>query len=89
MNLQSISSNFLKYGLVSFPLLLVVGPLIAEIYLITIVIFFSIKMIKEKNLIFYRNRFLIFFILFFISTIYSTLSNFYNLESTIGAIFYF
>ena len=89
MNLEYNHLSFLKYGLVIFPLLLLLGPLVSELFLISIVIFFVFQIIKEKNIIFYKNKFLIFFTLFYLSTIYSTLSNFYNLESTIGAIFYF
>ena len=89
MNSENILSKFFKYGVIFFPLLLLVGPLVSELFLISIIIFFLFQIIKEKNSIFYKNKFLIFFSLFYISTVYSTLLNFYHLNNTIGAIFYF
>ena len=90
MNSQYNISNLLfGYGIVFFPLLLLVGPLVSELFLISIVIFSIYGIIKEKNEIFYKNRFLIFFSLFYISTIYSTLANYYNWDATISSIFYF
>ena len=89
MNSENILSKFFKYGVIFFPLLLLVGPLVSELFLISIIIFFLFQIIKEKNFVFYKNKFLIFFLLFYISTVYSTLLNFYHFNSTIGAIFYF
>ncbi len=89
MNSDYNLSIFLKYGLISFPLLLLVGPLISELFLIFIIIFSSLKIMRDRDIIFYKNKFLIFFILFFISTVFSSLINFHNLNNTIGAIFYF
>ena len=80
---------FFGYGLVFFPLLLLIGPLISELFLISIVVFSIFYIIKKKKKKFYQNRFLFFFILFYISTIYSTLLNYYNLDSSISGIFYF
>ena len=80
---------FFGYGLVFFPLLLLIGPLISELFLISIVVFSIFYIIKKKRKKFYQNRFLFFFILFYISTIYSTLLNYYNLDSSISGIFYF
>ena len=89
MNSENILSKFFKYGVIFFPLLLLVGPLVSELFLISIIIFFLFQIIREKNFIFYKNKFSIFFLLFYISTVYSTLLNFYHLNNTIGAIFYF
>ena len=89
MNSDYNLSIFLKYGLISFPLLLLVGPLISELFLISIIIFSSLKIMSDRDIIFYKNKFLIFFTLFFISTVFSSLINFHNLNNTIGAIFYF
>ena len=89
MNLENNLTKFFKYGVIFFPLLLLVGPLVSELFLISIIIFFLFQIIKEKNFIFYKNKFSIFFLLFYISTVYSTLLNFYHLNNTIGAIFYF
>ena len=81
MNLENKSSKFFfGYGLAFFPLLLLIGPLIAEIFLTLSIIFFLFFVIKEKISLFYENRFLIFFLLFYLSTLYSTLSNFYSFD---------
>ena len=80
---------FFGYGIVCFPLLLLIGPLFSELFLISVVIFSLFFIIKEKKEIFYKNKFFIFFLLFYISTIYSTLLNYYNLDLSISGIFYF
>ena len=80
---------FFGYGIVFFPLLLLIGPLFSELFLISVIIFSLFFIIKEKKEIFYKNRFFIFFLLFYISTIYSTLLNYYNLDLSISGIFYF
>ena len=53
MNSQYNISNLLfGYGIVFFPLLLLVGPLVSELFLISFVIFSIYGIIKEKNEIF-------------------------------------
>ena len=90
MNLENkLPKFFFGYGLAFFPLLLLIGPLVAEVFLILSIIFFLFFAIKEKKSFFYKNRFLIFFSLFYLSTLYSTLANFYNFDSAINGIFYF
>ena len=80
---------FFGYGLAFFPLLLLIGPLIAEVFLTLSIIFFLFFSLKEKRSLFYENRFLIFFLLFYLSTLYSTLSNFYSFDLAVNGIFYF
>ena len=80
---------FFGYGLVFFPLLLLTGPLFSELFLISVIIFSLFFIIKEKKEIFYKNRFFIFFLVFYISTLYSTLLNYHNLDLSISGIFYF
>lgn len=80
---------FFGYGLVFFPLLLLIGPLFSELFLILLIIFSLIFIIKGKKEIFYKNKFFIFFLLFYISTIYSTLLNYYNFDYSISGISYF
>lgn len=80
---------FFGYGLVLFPLLLLIGPLLSEFFLISAIIFSIFFIIKEKKEIFYKNRFFIFFLVFYFSTLYSTLSNYHNLDLSISGIFYF
>ncbi len=90
MNLETkLSKYFFGYGLAFFPLFLFIGPLVAEIFLTISIIFFLFFAIKEKISLFYKNRFLIFFSLFYLSTLYSTLSNFYNFDTIENGIFYF
>ena len=90
MNLKTnLQFFFFGYGIVFFPLLLLVGPLFSELFLISVIVFFLLSIVKEKKEIFYRNKFFIFFLIFYISTIYSTLINYYNLDLSISGIFYF
>ncbi len=90
MNLENkLSKFFFGYGLAFFPLLLLIGPLIAEVFLTLSIIFFLFFSLKEKRSLFYENRFLIFFLLFYLSTLYSTLSNFYSFDLAVNGIFYF
>ena len=48
------------------PLGLVIGPLIAEIIINSIVLIFLINSIKNKNLFIFKNKFFVFFLLFYI-----------------------
>ena len=87
-----LNKNFvgliLSYGVGIFPLFLLIGPLVSEILLILIIVFASIIVIKDKQYK-YLNKYLLFFGLFYLSTVFSTLINFYNFDNTKGAIFYF
>ncbi len=90
MNSQiNLSKILFGYGLAIFPLMLLIGPLISEIFLITIIIFSIFYILREKKFIYFKNRFFIFFLFFYLSTVYSTLLNYYNLDSALGGIFYF
>ncbi len=79
---------YLGYGVAIFPLFLLIGPLISELFLILLIIFASFMIFKDKEFK-YFNRYLTFFCLFYLSTIFSTLINFYNFDYTKGALFYF
>ena len=76
------------YGLALFPLFLLLGPLISEVFLISIIFFSLFLIIKEKKYDFYLNKFAIFFLLFYLSTLYSTISNFYNFDYSKGGLFF-
>ena len=90
MNLKiNLPKLFLGYGLCLFPLLLLVGPLISELYIFAIIIFFLFYIISEKKFYFLNNKYIVFFILFYISTVFSTLLNFYNFDSSKSAILFF
>ena len=77
------------YGLAIFPFFLLIGPLIAELFLISAIFFSFYLIIIEKKRNYYKNKFFIFFGIFYLSTLFSTLYNFYNLEDSISGIFYF
>ena len=84
-----ISKFFFGYGLSLFPLFLLIGPLFSEIFLVSIIFFSLFLIFKEKRYQFVSNRFAIFFLLFYLSTVFSTIYNFYNFDSSKGGIFYF
>ncbi len=86
---NNLSKVFFGYGVCIFPFLLLVGPLVSEIYLISI-IFFSIFyiIIKRKNY-FFENKYILFFVFFYLSTLFSTLLNFYNFDTSKSGIFFF
>ncbi len=89
MNSQTnLSNSFFGYGIAIFPLLLLIGPLISELFLISLIFFSFFIIIREKK-VFYFNRFIIFFGIFYLSTLFSTLINFYNFDYSIGGILYF
>ena len=87
-----INVNFVKlclgYILAIFPIFLLIGPLVSELSLLILIIFSIYFILKEKKLNFLFNRFFVFFVLFYISTLFSTLINFYNLDYSKSAIFY-
>lgn len=77
------------YGLCLFPLLLIVGPLISELYILIIIIFSLFYITREKKFYFFNNRYIIFFILFYLSTVFSTLFNFYHFDYSKSGILFF
>ena len=85
---ENLSKIFFSYGVAIFPLFLLIGPLISELFLIIIILFSWSLIIKEKQFQ-YINKYFIFFFLFFISTIFSTLINFYHFDNAKAGIFYF
>ncbi len=90
MNLNfNTSKIFFGYGLALFPLLLLIGPLFSEIFLISIIFFSIFLIIKEQKYDFLLNKFATFFLLFYLSTVFSTIYNFYNFDYLKGGIFYF
>ena len=90
MNLSINSIKiFLGYGIAIFPLFLLIGPMVAEIFLLFLIFISLFFIIKEKDGNFLINKYLFFFSLFYLSTLISTLINFYNLDYSKSAIFYF
>ena len=90
MNISpSIFKYFIGYGVLIFPIFLLLGPLISEVYLILLVLFALYNIHKENKFHFYKNKFVIFFFIFYISTLISTLINFYNYDYAKSGILYF
>jgi O-antigen ligase len=85
----SIFKYFFGYGVLIFPLFLLLGPLISEVYLILLVLFALYYIHKENKFHFYKNKFVIFFFIFYLSTLISTLINFYNYDFAKSGILYF
>ena len=85
----NLSKLFFGYGIAIFPLFLLTGPLIPEIILLCVIFYSFFFIIKEKKIEFYNNRYLIFFGIFYLSTFFSTMLNFYNFENSTSGIFYF
>ena len=90
MNFQNNIPKYLfGYGLCIFPLFLLIGPLISEIFLISIIFFSFYYIFKLNKSYFYLNRYTFFFIIFYLSVLISTLLNFYNFDYAISGIMYF
>tara|TARA_B100001059_G_C17798315_1_gene564531 strand:- start:182 stop:1489 length:1308 start_codon:yes stop_codon:yes gene_type:complete len=85
----NLSKLFFGYGIAIFPLFLLTGPLIPEVILLCAIFYSFFFIIKEKKIEFYNNRYLIFFGIFYLSTFFSTMLNFYNFENSTSGIFYF
>ena len=90
MNFQNnILKFFFGYGLCIFPLLLLIGPLVAEIFLILLIAFAFYYIFKSNKAYFFLNKYSIFFLIFYLSTLISTLHNFYNFDYAKSGISYF
>tara|TARA_B100000035_G_scaffold315443_1_gene336260 strand:+ start:10108 stop:11415 length:1308 start_codon:yes stop_codon:yes gene_type:complete len=85
----SLSKLFFGYGVASFPLLLFIGPLIAELFLFSLIFYSFFFIIKENKFYFYKNKYFIFFGIFYLSILFSTIFSFYNFDNAIGGILYF
>ena len=72
MNLKiNLPALLMTFGLSFFPLLLVVGPLIAETYLVIIIILSLFYIIKKKSTFFLIISFFLFFTFLFINTFFN------------------
>ena len=86
---NEIPKYFFGYGLAIFPILLIIGPLVAEIFLLFCIIFSLYSVIKEKNYKYFNNKFLLFFLLFYLLILLSTFVNFRDFDNSKSSIFYF
>ena len=89
MNSETKLSRFFIYGVAIFPFLLLIGPLVSELFLVSVIIYSLFFIIKENQFKFLRNRYLIFFGIFYLSVLFSTIFNFYNFKNIVGGLFYF
>ena len=89
MNLETKLSRLFVYGIAIFPFFLLVGPLVSELFLISVIIYFFYFIIKENQFRFLNNRYLIFFGIFYLSVLFSTILNFIDFNHTKGGLFYF
>ncbi len=88
INANKFFKYFFGYGVALFPLLLLVGPLISEIFLILLIIFATYSTITEKNYKYFNNKFFIFFLILYLIVLFSTLLNFHGFDNSKSAIFY-
>ncbi len=86
---NNILKFFFGYGLCIFPLLLLIGPLVAETFLILSIAFAFYYIFKSNKSYFFLNKYSIFFLIFYLSTLISTLHNFYNFDYAKSGISYF
>lgn len=86
---QTVLKFFFGYGILIFPLFLLIGPLISEIFLILLISFAFYFILGEKKTYFFLNKYFLFFLAFYLSTLISTLVNFYNFDYAKSGIFYF
>ena len=85
----NLSKLFFGYGIAIFPLFLLTGPLIPEIIMLCVILYSFFFIIKEKKIQFYKNRYFIFFGIFYLSIFFSTILNFYNFNNSISGLLYF
>ena len=88
MNFElNISKTIFGYG-IGIPTFLLIGPLFSEIFLISIIFYSIFLIIKENKYNFFLNKFVLVFLLFYLSTLFSTIYNFYNFNYAKGGIFF-
>lgn len=88
MNLSSFFLNkVFSYIILVFPLFLFFGSVISELFLLLIIIF-SFSLNNYSKEIISDKRYVIFFGLFYLSTLISTLINYYNFDYSKSGIFF-
>jgi len=85
----NLSKFFFIYGIAIFPLLLLIGPLISELFLISVIFYSVFFILKENQFQFYKNRYFVFFGIFYLSIFFSTILNYYHFDNTIPGVLYF
>ena len=82
-------NNISVYLFLIFPASLVIGPLVAEVVMNLINIFFLIKIFNSKKLTFLKDKFFIFFILFYFYIFITIIFSNYVDKILFKHIFYF
>ena len=85
---HKLEKYFFGYGLSVFPFLLLIGPLISEVFLVSTIFYAFYSFVKEKNYKYIKNKFFLFFLIFYLIVLSSTLLNFYNFDYSKSAIFF-
>ena len=80
--------NISVFLLLVFPACLVIGPFAAEISMNLIVVFFLIDIFKNKNFSIFRNKFMLFFFLFYFYIILNSFFSNYSANIFFSNIFY-
>ena len=75
--------------LLSFPSFLVIGPFLSELSMNLINIIFLYKIYKNNKFEYFQNKFLIFFILFYLYVFLTIINSDYTGEIYLKHIFYF
>jgi hypothetical protein len=86
---QTVVKIFFGYGILIFPLFLLLGPLVSEFFLILLISYAFYFILSEKRTYFFLNKYSLFFLAFYLSILVSTLVNFYNFDYAKSGIFYF
>ena len=61
MSIKIFETNFIKYLFYLFPILLVTGPLLPDLFIIILSLLFVFHLINENNFTYFKNSFFIFF----------------------------
>ena len=67
---------FFIYGIAIFPLLLLIGPLISELFLISVIFYSAFFILKENQFQFYQNRYFLFLEFFlFVNIVFNNIKS--------------
>ena len=84
---EHILINFPAFLISLMPLLLISGPFLPDLCLVLISIFFLINIFIKKDFTFFKNKFFIIFLIFFLYLVINSIIKFYdfnNIRSSVG-----
>ena len=88
MHIKQLENNFIKYIFYLFPILLVSGPLLPDLFISLMSIIFIFALIKNKNFTYFKNFFFLFYLILCIIIIFSVFISPAPLEKQGTSIFY-